>query len=410
MPGRLFLKIYLTVLGTIVILALAGAMAVMLLGGERDDRGWLDQRAALLAAVLPETGDPAEMQAALDRIGPASRAVVTVHDADGAVLATHALDADARRRRFDPVIVPMPGGGTLTAQFEPPFERGPGNPLILLALVAGLTALAAWPVVRHLTRRLEHLRHGVETWGEGDLSLRVPIEGRDEIAAVAASFNRAAAQVEALVASNRALLANASHELRSPLSRLRMAVEFYEADPGAARRAEIQQNLGELDDLVGEILLSSRLTHDGPSEPPQPVDLLALAAEEAARAGLEVSGQSVEITGDARLLSRLVRNLIQNATRHGLPPIEIAVGRTADHAMLSVRDHGPGIPAEDANRIFEPFHRPAGHGEAAGGWGLGLALVRQIAERHGGTVDVSAPLDGGGAQFKVMLPRPPSLD
>ena len=163
MPGRLFLKIYLTVLGTIVILALAGAMAVMLLGGARDDRGRLDQRAALLAAVLPETGDPAEMQAALDRIGPASRAVVTVHDADGAVLATHALDADARRHRFDPVTVSMPGGGTLTAQFEPPFERGPGNPLILLALVAGLTALAAWPVVRHLTRRLEHLRLGVET-------------------------------------------------------------------------------------------------------------------------------------------------------------------------------------------------------------------------------------------------------
>jgi len=199
----------------------------------------------------------------------------------------------------------------------------------------------------------------------------VPIEGRDEIAAVATSFNRAAEQVEALVASNRALLANASHELRSPLSRLRMAVELYEADPGAARRAEIGRNLGELDDLVGEILLSSRLTHDGASDPFHSIDLLALAAEEAAPAGLEVSGQSVEITGDARLLSRLVRNLIQNANRHGRPPIEIAVGRTADHAVLSVRDHGPGIPAEDANRIFEPFHRPAGHGEAAGGWGLG---------------------------------------
>jgi signal transduction histidine kinase len=403
MPGRLFLKVYLTILGAIVILALAGATAVMLLGGAREERGWLDQRAALLAAALPETDDPGEMQAALDRIGPASRAGLTVRGPDGATLATHAPDAEARPGRFDPVTVPMPGGGTLTARFEPPFDRGRGHPLILLAVVAGLTALVAWPVVRHLTGRLERLRHGVETWGEGDLSLRVPVEGGDEIAAVATSFNRAAAQVEGLVASNRALLANASHELRSPLSRLRMAVGLYEPDPGPARRAEIERNLAELDDLVGEILLSSRLTHDGPAEPFQPVDLLALAAEEAARAGLEVSGRSVEVTGDARLLSRLLGNLIQNAKRHGRPPVEIAVGRAVDHAVLTVRDHGLGIPGDDADRVFEPFYRPAGHGEDTGGWGLGLALVRQIAERHRGTVDVAAP-PGGGTEFVDMLP------
>lgn len=403
MRGRLFLKIYLTVLGGIAVLALAGAMAVMLLGGAREERGWLDQRAALLAALLPEGGDPAAMQAALDRIGPVGGAGLTVRDARGTILATHADLETGAGRITAPVTVPIAGGGTLTARFEPPFSRGRGHPLILLALVTGLTALAAWPVVRHLIGRLERLRYGVETWGEGDLSLRVPVEGRDEIAAVATSFNRAAGQVEALLAANRALLANASHELRAPLSRLRMAVDLHEGDPGAAGRAEIQRNLAELDDLVGEILLSSRLAHGGPSQPFQPVDLLALAAEEAARFGIEVLGQPAAVAGDPRLLLRLLRNLIQNADRHGCPPVEIAVTRSAGHAVLCVRDHGPGIAAQDRTRVFEPFYRPAGHGESAGGWGVGLALVRQIAERHGGTVEARIPPDGG-ACFVVALP------
>ena len=128
-------------------------------------------------------------------------------------------------------------------------------------LVAAVIGIAAYPVVRQLTRRLESLRKGVEVWGGGDLSRRVPVTGSDEVAAVAKSFNEAAGQIERLVAAHRSLLANASHELRSPLARLRMAIDLYERSASDSTRDEIIKNLGELDALVEEILLASRLDH-----------------------------------------------------------------------------------------------------------------------------------------------------
>lgn len=402
MRSRLFLKIYLTILGSIAILAMTGFAVIALLLGSGEDRNFFAERAAVIAAGLPEGAEPGLLQASLDRIGAASGAELTVQDAQGAVLAQFQPLPPAAHR-FEPVVIPLSDGRTLTVRLEPPFGPRRGNPLIPLALVSGLTALIAWPVVRHLTRRLEKLRVSVEAWGAGDLAVRAPILGSDEIAVVAESFNHAAERVETLIAANRALLANASHELRSPLARLRMGVELFETDPSPARRAEIDRNLGELDTLVGEILLSSRLSHAGTTGPLQRLDLLALAAEEAAQAGLEVAGISAEISGDPQLLHRLVRNLLQNALRHGRPPIEIIVSHAAGQAELAVRDHGAGIPERDMDRVFEPFYRPGGHGEAAGGWGLGLALVRQIAEEHEGTVRCEAPPDGG-ARFIVILP------
>ena len=403
MRSRLFLKIYLTILGSIVVLAVTGITAVALLIGSTGDRHFFSERASLIAAALPETADADLLQASLNRIGAASQAEMTVLNADGTTLA-HYQPETSIAQRFSPVAVPLSEGKTLSVRFEPPFGPRRGNPLIPLILVSTLTALVAWPVVRHLTKRLESLRHSVEAWGAGDLTVRAPSMGSDEIAIVAESFNDAAERVETLIAANRALLANASHELRSPLARLRMSVELFENEPSPARREEIDRNLGELDVLVGEILLSSRLSHAEIAEPLQRIDLLALAAEEAAQAGLEVTGVSVEVLGDEHLLHRLVRNLIQNAMRHGQPPIEITVSQAPDHAEFMVRDHGLGISETDMARLFEPFYRPSGHGEAAGGWGLGLALVRQIAERHNGSVRVEAPADGG-ARFVVRLPR-----
>ena len=146
--------------------------------------------------------------------------------------------------------------------------------------------MAALPVVARLTHRLERLQHSVEQWGAGDLSVRVPVRGHDEIASVAASFNNAADRIQALLAAHRSLLANASHELRSPLARLSMAAELWEQAPSPARRAEIERNLAELDQLIEEILLASRLDHPDAASVStrklEPVDLLALAAEEAA--------------------------------------------------------------------------------------------------------------------------------
>jgi signal transduction histidine kinase len=164
--------------------------------------------------------------------------------------------------------------------------------LVLFAAVAG----GAWPVVRRLTRRLEALKQGVEAFGAGALHQRVAEDGRDEVAALGASFNRAAARIEALLQSHKSLLANASHELRSPLTRLKMAVSMLEdATPAqrAAMRREIDVNIAELDALVEEVLLASRLDAGATLERRDEVDLLGLAAEEAARVDASVQGDAV---------------------------------------------------------------------------------------------------------------------
>ena len=289
--------------------------------------------------------------------------------------------------------------------------RGTGLVVILVLLFIAVAA-GAFPVVRRLTRRLEVLKRGVEQFGAGELSHRVAVSGGDEVAAVAASFNVAAARVEALVQSHRSLLANASHELRSPLARMKMAVSML-ADATPEQRdtlkCEIDRNVAELDGLVEEVLLASRL--DAAESPlhRDPVDLLAVAAEEAARCGASIADPSeqVFVTGDERLLRRAIRNLLENAQRYGGGEVEVGVaGAGADVARrvsVQVLDRGPGVPDAMRERIFEPFFRLPGHAEQSGGVGLGLALVKQIVARHGGSVRCDAR-PGGGSRFVIELP------
>src|SRR5204862_7532687 len=150
------------------------------------------------------------------------------------------------------------------------------------------------------------------------------------------------------------------------------------------RKTELEQDIAELDALIGEILLASRLDALKGLEIDERVDLLALAAEECARYdAATLDGQPVTVRGDPRLLRRMIRNLLENAKRHGAPPIEVRVSRAAGAAEIRVCDHGPGIPDADREDVFRPFRRFAGARDSAGA-GLGLALVRQIARRHGG--------------------------
>ena len=282
--------------------------------------------------------------------------------------------------------------------------------LILLTL-ATIVALAAYPVMARITHRLEALRRSVEGWGDGDQRRRAAVEGRDEIAAVAASFNSAADRADALLAAHKTLLMHASHELRSPLTRLAMATEMYTAAPDGELADAMQREIAELDALVGEILLASRLDHGPELGERERVDCLALAAEEGARAGVTLRAVAevaapYDVIGSPRLLRRIIRNLIDNAARHGAPPVEVELGRGVlagrPSVTISVHDHGPGIPADLRERVFDPFFRPEGWTEEAGGWGLGLSLVRQIARRHGGEARVVG--GDGVTTFTVELP------
>jgi len=315
----------------------------------------------------------------------------------------------------------MKDGGTLYVQMPPrghhggrppprPMFRGTDGLLWLLALVALAVALGSYPVIRRLTLRLEGLRAGVERLGEGDLTARVDESGSDEAAALARRFNVAAARIEQLVGSHKSLLANASHELRSPLARIRMGLALLDGggDPQPVRR-EIERNITELDQLVEEILLASRL--DAPNADIgtlEPVDLTGLVAEECARADAELlataDSQPVVVQGVPRLLRRLVRNLLENARRYSDGEVTVDLRASPHGARLQVCDQGPGVPAEQRERIFEPFYRLPGASERAGGVGLGLALVRSIAQRHGGSVRCADPPQGRGACFVVDLP------
>jgi signal transduction histidine kinase len=311
--------------------------------------------------------------------------------------------------------MPRPGGrggppGFLPA-FLPPWLHGAGLVVVLLLLFVAVAA-GAYPVARRLTRRLNSLKDGVERFGAGALGQRVDASGRDEVAAVAASFNQAAERIEALVRSHQSLLANASHELRSPLARLKMALSLLEEVPAGAQRerlkAEIGTNIGELDALVEEVLLASRLDAQRADSALAAVDLIALAAEEGARHGaeLQTAHATLVVPGDERLLRRALRNLLENARRYGGGEITLYARRVTDpspRAELRVCDRGPGVPEALRERIFEPFFRLPGHAEREGGVGLGLALVKQIAERHGGQVRCEAQA-GGGSCFVLSLP------
>ncbi len=346
--------------------------------------------------------------------GPPSEEIVAWRNGSGAVLML--------RSQRGPLLGdhgPGPVLGDRVAPVRPmppllPLPFGlPGalGPLVLVALLFVAVAAGAYPVVRRLTRRLEALKQGVQAFGAGDLAQRVDDAGKDEVAAVATTFNLAAERIEALVRSHQTLLANASHELRSPLARLKMAVAMYAELPEAQRaglKREIDTNVAELDALVEEVLLASRLNAGAALDLNDPVDLLGIAAEEAARVDAEVEAQGeprhLVRPGNERLLRRALRNLLENARRYGGGDIRARVVAATDGAVqLRVCDRGAGVPADLRERIFEPYFRLPGHAEREGGVGLGLSLVRQIAAAHGGSVHCE-PRDGGGSCFVIRLP------
>lgn len=316
----------------------------------------------------------------------------------------------------------MQDGQTLYIHMPRPPQsswRAPFGFFWTLGLVGIAVALATYPIVRRLTRRLETLQHSVEQWGDGDLSVRIPVAGDDEVGFLATRFNHAAQQIEtlvkardALLASQKSLLANASHELRSPLARIRMGLEFM-GNPvdggGSSAKIEIARNIGELDQLIDEILLASRLdAREADLGTIEPVDLLGLAAEECARtdASLEarVDGGELIVPGVSKLLRRAVRNLLENARRHADGHATLTLTQTDTMACIQVCDNGQGVPEAFQERIFEPFYRLPGASERDGGVGLGLALVKSISLRHGGSVRCSNR-PTGGACFEIRLPK-----
>lgn len=408
---RLYFSFYVALL----VVLLLFAMAVLQSWGRSG--GPLERSNATLSRVMmnvlaPLDAPHAQQQAALEKVAAGLNAHMTLYTRDWRPLAVVGDLIPARHWRQRGITGPppesyvrLPDGRRLLSSEPLGFIRPKAalqNTMLMLALVIGV---AAFPLVRRLTKRLERLQQGVESLGAGDLTARVKVEGNDEVARLARSFNGAADKIEQLVGAHKTLLANASHELRTPLARIRLALELVKDNVDPKRRAGLEHDIAELNDLLDEILLASRLGALTDTTQYEEIDLLALAAEECARYDEALlDGQSAVLQGDPRLLRRLLRNLLENAYRHGVPPVHVTIAAETGMARLLVWDQGPGIPEEEFERVFEPFYRRRNTRDNSGA-GLGLALIRQIARRHGG--EARCVLRGdGGSSFEITLPLP----
>ncbi len=416
--NRLYVRIWLAVVGAVVLLTLAlslagrwyyedrlaeqmaqqpgGAQAVPWLAQRevslRDAQGKLVAQATGPAVRVPGRNIELPMQAASQAPGQETGQPLVLH--------------------FSPPKPNRAGGPPPKPMLPPPERSAWGYALVVLA-VALAVAAGAYPVTRRLTGQLERLKASVQQWGRGDLAHRADVKGSDEVAYLAEQFNQSAAQIEQLVRAQRSLLANASHELRSPLARIRMGLELLESnvEPATQERLqlEVKRSMGELDALIDEVLLASRMDAPGMEAfSPQPVDLVALLAEECAQTGAELAVSAAPellmVQGEPKLLRRLVRNLLENGERYASGSVEAVLTLRHNKPLLQVQDGGPGIPPEQRERIFEPFYRTPGASERAGGVGLGLSLVRSIANRHGAEVSTTDRADGHrGACFEVAF-------
>ena len=455
---RLYVRIYLALL---LSLALTAALFFTVSHFNQDPAQIgpsLDTFAEFAAEILPPADAPdALQQDALQHWQPRVRTDLALYSAQGRRIAAAGrplppLDLQQRSSGWlggaPPVFaLKLPDGRWLVGQRIRTERRARPNLSGIAILIALAIAIGAYPVVRRLTRRLERLQASVEALGAGQLSARVELRGDDEVARLAGSFNRSAARIEALVGAQKSLLANASHELRSPLARIRMAIALQGSAPQEELQEELARNVQELDLLIDEILLASRL--DAAASTPlagERLDLTALLADECARAGAVLAAPVIEIDGEPKLLRRMIRNLLDNARRHGggaievtlAPCNEIAPGASVDIAGdaatagpnagmtagtaagttaglrtawidLRVTDAGPGVAPAQRENIFTPFHRQPGARERDGSIGLGLSLVRQIARRHGGDAFCTDRADGlPGTTFHIRLPRFPA--
>ncbi|MEM7633498.1 MAG: HAMP domain-containing sensor histidine kinase [Pseudomonadota bacterium] len=413
---RLYLQIYGTIIASLITVVVLTAVLWSTFARDRFDGDVFETIGKLAALSLPAANTPVpEQQAAVRRLSRELEIDIALFDrnreriaaSDPAIGLPDWLDDRSSgfgRPRGYAWTFRLPDGRWLVADLR---RRGGRRPLLglalLLASVAFGVGVVAYPFVRRLTRRIERLQAGVQRIGAGELSARVEVEGRDEVAQLAGSFNEAAEKIEKLVGAHRLLLANASHELRTPLSRVRLGVEMLETNPDPSRVATVREDIAELDELIDEILLMSRLDARNCADLSQPIDPLALVAEECARyQNCEATGSAPEIHGDIRLLHRMVRNLLENAVKYGRPPVIANVTADGDQAILTISDTGGGIPDGLHDKVFQPFYRVHGH-QNVKGYGLGLPLVRQIAEAHGGSVSIVPKAEATSA-IRVSLP------
>ena len=274
--------------------------------------------------------------------------------------------------------------------------------VIMFVLLTAILA-AAFFALRHILRPVKLLNTGVEQVGRGNLRHRVPLKNADEFRDLAAAFNDMTARIEDMLQTKDQLLLDISHELRTPITRMKVALEFL---PESRARKSLQADIVEMEKMVGGILETARLRHKYAELKKQPADLVALLKQTAAAFEKQPPGivtvdlpQEVILQVDPHQIKTVFENLLSNAFKYCEPesdPVKISLERRATDVIVRVEDHGIGIPQEELAHIFEPFYRvDKSRSKDTGGYGLGLSLCKTIMEAHEGKIEVQSRLKEG---------------
>jgi len=286
-----------------------------------------------------------------------------------------------------------------------PSEEVPSRALEWSLTILAVLLVSAYAFARYLARPLRQLNDAVTSVGEGRSPSPLPEHGPSEIVNLNRGFNRMLANLRQIEEDRALLLAGVSHDLRTPLARLRLGIEVAAHDDAA--RAGMVEDIEEMDKIISQFLDFARDDRDTPLQPANlNSDIVAPLIERYRRAGKELrftAGELPPLPLRPTAMSRLVANLVDNALRYGLPPVDIVTRRDGDSALVEIIDSGPGIPSDQVERLKRPFTRGEAARTGAAGAGLGLAIVERIARLHGGSFDLLAR-EAGGSIARVRLP------
>ncbi len=291
------------------------------------------------------------------------------------------------------------------------FRRGYRRTVVWLLTLIGVILAGSYLVVRWLFRPLSWLNAGVQEIASGNLTYQVPVRSADELGRLTESFNVMASRVSDIVKAREQLLVDVSHELRSPLTRMKVELEFV---TDKTIRSQLQQEVRELETMVTELLEAERLASNHGGVQLSEVDLVMVVRElietyHGRQPHIHVlsTPETLVLRLDVERVKIALRNVIENALKYSPPTglhVEVRVQRTETAALVSVHDYGPGIPAADQPRVFEPFYRvDKSRGRMTGGYGLGLSLVKKIMTAHGGEILLSSTA-GEGSTFTLQFP------